>query len=229
MRKSMEHRVVREVMTRAPKSVGPKTDVRTLKAMFEMYEFDAFPVVDDQQVLLGVVTNLDFLRMFRLDEARRWIPDLRTLWAERVEDIMNPGLVPVGPEDPIELVVDGMVRWTVRSVPVTSCAPMRARSRWTACSGPERTSPSGCRATGGRRNVPEARVLVVDDDAEVVSLLEQDLTACGSRSSPPARGRPACASCERRRWTRWSPISACRTSMDCRSCASLSRASPTPR
>src|SRR5439155_15194650 len=88
MQKSMEHRVVREVMPRRPKTVGPKTDVQTLKAMIARYEFNAFPVVDEQQILVGVVTRLDFLRMFRPDEAHRWIPDLRTLGAERVEDIM---------------------------------------------------------------------------------------------------------------------------------------------
>ena len=37
----------------------------------------------------------------------------------------------------------------------------------------------------------EARVLVVDDDVEVVRLLEQDLAAAVSRSSPRAPGRPA--------------------------------------
>jgi CBS-domain-containing membrane protein len=105
-------------MTRRPKTVGPKTDVRSLKAMFEMYEFNAFPVVDEQQILVGVVTRLDFLRMFWPDEAHRWIPDLRTLWAERVEDIMSRGLVTVSPEDPIVMVVDQIVRSKLRSLPV---------------------------------------------------------------------------------------------------------------
>jgi CBS-domain-containing membrane protein len=118
MQKSMEHRAVQEVMTRRPKTVGPKTDVRSLKAMFEMYEFNAFPVVDEQQILVGVVTRLDFLRMFWPDEAHRWIPDLRTLWAERVEDIMSRGLVTVSPEDPIVMVVDQIVRSKLRSLPV---------------------------------------------------------------------------------------------------------------
>jgi DNA-binding NtrC family response regulator len=36
--------------------------------------------------------------------------------------------------------------------------------------------------------VPEARVLVVDDDAEVVRLLEQDLTACGFTVLPACSG-----------------------------------------
>jgi CBS-domain-containing membrane protein len=98
MQKSVQHRVVREVMTGAPITVGPKTDVRTLKAMFETYAFNAFPVVDEHRVLLGVVTRFDFLRMFCPDAGGRWIPDLRAPWAERVEDIMTRGLVTVRPK-----------------------------------------------------------------------------------------------------------------------------------
>ncbi len=56
MDRRVEERRVREVMTRTPKTVGPKTDVRVLKAMFERYDFNAFPVVDDEQGLLGVAT-----------------------------------------------------------------------------------------------------------------------------------------------------------------------------
>ena len=85
-------------------------------------------------------------------------------------------------------------------------------------------------ATGGRRSVAEARVLVVDDDAEVVRLLEQDLTAVRFHGPPRVlRGGRSCACCERRRWTRSSPISACRTSTGWRSCAPPPRASRTRR
>jgi CBS-domain-containing membrane protein len=118
MQKSVQQRVVREVMTGAPITVGPKTDIRLLKAMFETYEFNAFPVVDEHHVLLGVVTRFDFLRMFRPEGGRRWIPDMRALWAERVEDIMTRGLVTVGPGDSITTVVDEILRSKLRSLPV---------------------------------------------------------------------------------------------------------------
>ena len=49
-------------MTGTPVTVGPKTDIRILKAMFDTYEFNAFPVVDGRHVLLGVVTRFDFLK-----------------------------------------------------------------------------------------------------------------------------------------------------------------------
>jgi CBS-domain-containing membrane protein len=117
MQKSVQHRVVRDVMTRAPMTVGSKTDIRTLKTMFETYQFNIFPVVDEHQILLGVVTKYDFLRMFRPDR-RRWIPDLGALGAKRVEDIMTRGVATVSPDDPIATVVDEIVRSRLRSLPV---------------------------------------------------------------------------------------------------------------
>lgn len=118
MQKSVDHRVIRDVMTPRPVTIGPRTDVRLLKRMFETYDFNAFPVVDDRQVLLGVVTRLDFLRMFRPDGRRRWIPDLHTLWAERVEDIMSRHPVTLSPDDPVVTAIDEMLRSRLRSLPV---------------------------------------------------------------------------------------------------------------
>ena len=90
MRKEIETRTVREVMTRHPVTVRPETSIAELKALFETHDFNMFPVVDTQGVLRGIVTKLDLLRTFR-PQLRRWIPDLRVLWAERVEGIMNRG------------------------------------------------------------------------------------------------------------------------------------------
>ncbi len=84
-------RMIQEIMTRQPKTVGPKTSVRTLQGLFVSYGFNAFPVVDDAQTLLGIVTKLDLLRIFRHARARL-LPDLAALWAERVEDIMRRGV-----------------------------------------------------------------------------------------------------------------------------------------
>jgi CBS-domain-containing membrane protein len=104
-------------MTHTPKIVGPKTDVRVLKAMFERYDFNAFPVVDEEQGLLGVVTKLDFLKMFRPDQ-RRWIPDLRALRTERAGDIMTRGVATVTPDDGVATAIDLMVQSRLRSLPV---------------------------------------------------------------------------------------------------------------
>jgi CBS domain-containing protein len=121
-RKSIEARKVREVMTRRPICVGPDMSVAELKTMFEAHDVNMFPVVDAQGVLRGLVTKLDFLRMFRL-QLGRWIPDLRTLWAEHVEDIMSRGLITVGPDESIVAAVDLMLESRLRSLPVVERHP----------------------------------------------------------------------------------------------------------
>jgi hypothetical protein len=60
------------------------------KALFERYDVNAFPVVDERGVLRGMVSRLEALRVFRPDR-RRWISGLLALWAERVDEIMSRG------------------------------------------------------------------------------------------------------------------------------------------
>jgi CBS domain-containing protein len=122
MEKRVEERTVREVMTARPVTVGPGTSVAELKALFERHDFNAFPVVNQGGVLCGIVTKLDFLRMFR-PARRRWLPDLRAVWAERVEDIMCGAIIAVDPEDRIGAATDLMVEARLRSLPVVERSP----------------------------------------------------------------------------------------------------------
>jgi CBS-domain-containing membrane protein len=109
--------MIRDIMTRQPKTVGPKTSVRTLQDLFINYGFNAFPVVDETQTLLGIVTKLDLLRIFRHDP-RRLLPDLGALWAEHVDDIMRRRVVTLRPDDPVSTAVDRMLSLRLRSLPV---------------------------------------------------------------------------------------------------------------
>jgi CBS-domain-containing membrane protein len=117
MDKRIEKRTVAEVMTRAPKVVSPRTSLRALKTLFDTHDFNALPVVDAHGTLIGVVTKLDFLKMFRPDR-RRYVPDLRSIWAERVEDIMSRGIIAVVPDDTVATAADLMVQSRLRSLPV---------------------------------------------------------------------------------------------------------------
>jgi CBS-domain-containing membrane protein len=117
MRKDIDVKKVREVMARNPITVSPDTTVRELKTKFETHDFNMFPVVDGRGLFCGVVTKLDLLRTFRL-QLRRWIPDLRLLWAERVEDLMNRGAIAVEPDDSVVVAVDTMIETRARSLPV---------------------------------------------------------------------------------------------------------------
>jgi CBS domain-containing protein len=108
---------VHDVMTWAPITVTPTTTVGDLIALFDRHQFNAFPVTDTRGVLIGIVTKLDVLRMYRPDENLR-IPAAGTLHSRRVRDIMRPGVVSVEPEDPVVVAADLMVETRLRSLPV---------------------------------------------------------------------------------------------------------------
>ena len=117
MQRHIAARTIATIMTSQPQTVGPLTDVRTLQALFVARGFNGFPVVDESHALLGIVTKLGLLRIFRHDRARL-LPHLGSLWAEHVEDIMRRRVVTLGPRDPITAAVDRMLSSKLRSVPV---------------------------------------------------------------------------------------------------------------
>jgi CBS domain-containing protein len=117
MRKEIEAKTVREVMSRNPITVSPDMTVVELKKMFEAHDFNLFPVVDAGGILRGLVTKLDFLRMFRPGPFLI-IPNLRVLWAERVEEVMSRGLMTVEPDDSVVAAIDLMLASRLRSLPV---------------------------------------------------------------------------------------------------------------
>jgi CBS domain-containing protein len=117
MQKRVEPKAIRDIMTPSLVTVCPDTSIAELKALFEQYDFNAFPVVDAQGVPWGIVSKLDLLRAFRPDR-RRLMAGLWTLWAERVEEIMNRGILAVEPNDPVVTAVDLMIETGRRSLPV---------------------------------------------------------------------------------------------------------------
>lgn len=110
-------RAVRDIMSVAPVTVGPKTPVREVHQLFRRYGFNAFPVVDENRTLLGIVTKLDLFRLFRHDRARLR-PRLSDLFAETAEDIMRQRVAAVRPGDSVNKVMDLMLGSKLRSVPV---------------------------------------------------------------------------------------------------------------
>ena len=117
MRKTIESKSVRDVMSRNPITVRPDATIQELMTMFGGRDFNMFPVVDARGVLRGLVTKLDLLRAFR-PQMRRWIPSLKLLWAERIEDVMSRSAISVQPDDPITVAVDTMIEARLRSLPV---------------------------------------------------------------------------------------------------------------
>jgi CBS domain-containing protein len=108
---------VYEVMTRAPVTVTPLTTLTDLIALFDRYDFNAFPVIDDRGIVCGIVTKLDVLRLLRPDQ-NLWVPGLAGVSSARVEDIMRRGVVSVEAGDPVVVAADLMVETRLRSLPV---------------------------------------------------------------------------------------------------------------
>lgn len=110
-------RTVRGIMTPNPLTVRPDTTIAQLRRLFDMHDFNMFPVVDDRGVLRGVVTKLDVLKIHR-PWAGRLTVNLQALLAEHVKDIMSRGLTSVTPEQPVSTALTLMVNRRLRSIPV---------------------------------------------------------------------------------------------------------------
>jgi CBS domain-containing protein len=117
VKKRVMTKPVFEVMTPEPVKVRPDVTVEQLLALFDRHDFNAFPVVDEDGTLLGIVTKLDVLRFLRPDPALR-IPDLQAVSGTHVRNIMRSGIVTVEPEDPIVVAADLMVETRLHSLPV---------------------------------------------------------------------------------------------------------------
>lgn len=118
MKREIEPKTVGEVMSGDPVTVRPKTGLKTVKRLFEEHDFNVLPVVDDAGELIGVVTKLDLLRLFRPD-THSWIPDFSHLDAKTVEDILGQSFATVHEDDPITTAVDRMIELNARALPVT--------------------------------------------------------------------------------------------------------------
>lgn len=81
------------------------------------YGFRRLPVVD-KDVVVGMITSVDIVKFFGEHEAiRRAVnDDIRSVLSIRVEEVMNPSLIAVSPEDDGAVVVREMLEKDVSSV-----------------------------------------------------------------------------------------------------------------
>jgi CBS domain-containing protein len=108
---------VNDIMSSAPKSVHTSTTIEQLLELFDRHDFNAFPVTNAVNELVGIVTKVDLLRVLRLPgehEARE-----RARMSEMsVGEIMRTSVVSVDGEAPIGVAADAMVETGLRSIPV---------------------------------------------------------------------------------------------------------------
>jgi CBS domain-containing protein len=108
---------VADVMTPGPVTVQPETRVTDVLQLFERHDFNAFPVVNDDGTLAGMVTKLDVLRVIRPDVAFR-IAEPSVVSALPVREIMRSGVVTVKAEETLTAATELMVSTRLRSLPV---------------------------------------------------------------------------------------------------------------
>jgi CBS domain-containing protein len=105
-------------MTRAVTTVTRQVTMRQLEALFEKYDFNSFPVVEDEK-MIGIVTKFDFLRAFVFTTGRM-VPDYDELMRRPVAEMMTEAVIHVGPTTYLTRVLELMVSHTTRSLPVLS-------------------------------------------------------------------------------------------------------------
>ncbi len=107
---------VRQFMTQAVKTVKRQTTMRELGDLFEKYDFNAFPVLEDGQVL-GIVSKFDFLRAFAFTTGQI-VPHYDELMRRPVAEVMTEAVVHVDPTSPLTGVLQLMVSLNTRSFSV---------------------------------------------------------------------------------------------------------------
>lgn len=107
-----------DAMTQPVTTVAPDVTLAELEALFERYDYNSFPVVQDDR-LAGIVTKFDFLRAF-IFTPETVVPHYAQLMQRRVGDIMRRQVATVAPDTPLTRVLQMMVDLSTKSFPVVS-------------------------------------------------------------------------------------------------------------
>jgi CBS domain-containing protein len=122
---------VRDVMTANVISVSPDEMIQKAASVMLQNDISGLPVVDADGILIGIVTEGDFLRREEIGTQRqrpkwfefllgpgRMAEDYVRASGRRVEDIMTREPVTVAEDDTLETVVDLMERRHIKRLPV---------------------------------------------------------------------------------------------------------------
>jgi CBS domain-containing protein len=105
-----------QYMTSAVTTVTRQVNMRELEALFERYDFNSFPVVENG-TMLGIVTKFDFLHAFAFTTGQI-VPHYDDLMIRTVAEVMTEAVVHVEPSTPLTRVLQLMVSLKTRSFPV---------------------------------------------------------------------------------------------------------------
>jgi CBS-domain-containing membrane protein len=106
----------KDVMTKLALTVSRQLSLRELEHLFETYDFNGFPVVEDHR-LIGIVTKFDFLKNFVFTPSSVF-PHYDDLMKRTVEEIMMRKVCTVHSSTPLTRVLQLMVDTRDKSLPV---------------------------------------------------------------------------------------------------------------
>jgi CBS domain-containing protein len=103
-------KLVRDAMTANPRTVRREATVREAAMLMAEQDVGALPVVDSDQILVGIVTDRDI--------ALRVVATGRDPLSTRVQEIATTTVSPAYPDEPLGEAVEQMVYRQVRRLPV---------------------------------------------------------------------------------------------------------------
>jgi len=108
---------VHHVMTAKPVTVETGTPLAKVGELFDRYDFNAMPVLDGEQSIVGWVSKLDFLEAFAFS-TQSLIPQYEKVLERPVETIMRRAIMSVESDLPLTTVLGRMVASRHKSFPV---------------------------------------------------------------------------------------------------------------
>jgi len=110
---------VKDVMTPKPVMVDKHVTLSDAEEIFEEYDFNGIPVVDEKDQLIGMMTKLDFLKAFAFTEKNK-IPHYDAIMGQEISNVLTLDPRVVFPETPLTRVVRYMIETGYKSFPVTN-------------------------------------------------------------------------------------------------------------
>lgn len=122
----------KDIMTRRVISIGPEASILEAARLMLQHRISGLPVVDSAGVLIGIVTEGDFLRRAETGTERRrprWLEfvlgpgraaaDFTHSHGRKVEEVMSDSPYSVSEDTPLDEIVNLMERHRIKRVPVT--------------------------------------------------------------------------------------------------------------
>jgi CBS domain-containing protein len=121
--------LVSDIMTRNPKTVSPETRLQEVASIMCLYRIPALPVVDDQGMLVGNISEMDLLKNLfpktedimsgnAVLEIERMAPNYSASMKQAVGDMMTKNPVSVSPDQHVLKAAAKMTSHRFRRIPV---------------------------------------------------------------------------------------------------------------